>query len=107
MTATTHNATRAIEAAREPAIKPAATAQPATLKPPRGNGASAQIVRLLATAPRPLFCGEIVAQLDFAFDNAEIASALVKLTRQGKVQSSLQARTGPGPKMAKVYGVGG
>lgn len=74
-------------------------------KRPRGNGVSARIIDLLVDMPRPLFLGEIVALLDFAYEAAEVASALVKLEREKKVQASLQPRRGPGRHMAKAYAV--
>lgn len=73
------------------------------MKKPRGNGLAAKLGEVLADAPRPMFLGELEAALDFQFEKAEIMSVLVKLQAQGKVESALREREGPGPKVAKTY----
>ncbi|TJZ75592.1 hypothetical protein [Chitiniphilus eburneus] len=60
---------------------------------------------MLTDVPRPLFLGEIVAMLDFEFEAAEVASALVKLKREGKVVATLRQRNGPGRRLAMSYAV--
>jgi len=73
------------------------------MKKPRGNGLAAKLGEVLADAPRPMFLGELEAALDFQFEKAEIMSVLVKLQAQGKVESALREREGPGPRVAKAY----
>lgn len=75
------------------------------MKKPRGNGLAAKLGEVLADAPRPMFLGELEAALDFQFEKAEIMSVLVKLQAQGKVESALREREGPGPRVAKAYGL--
>lgn len=73
------------------------------MKKPRGNGLAAKLGEVLADAPRPMFLGELEAALDFQFEKAEIMSVLVKLQAQGKVESKLSERSGPGRRMTKTY----
>lgn len=73
------------------------------MKKPRGNGLAAKLGEVLADAPRPMFLGELEAALDFQFEKSEIMSVLVKLQAQGKVQSILREREGPGPRISKAY----
>lgn len=67
---------------------------------------TAKLGEVLADAPRPMFLGELEAALEFQFEKSEIMSVLVKLQAQGKVESALREREGPGPRMAKAYGLG-
>ena len=73
------------------------------MKRPRGNGLSSRICDVLADAPRPMFLGEIEAALEFQHQPAEIMSVLVKLRRQGRIDSAIKERKGPGKKNAYAY----